>query len=97
MYQKHVDVHQRHYQQIFNKYPGVTAVDVNYRQKDGKVTKELCIQIYVKEKKPEHELPRDQILPKEIEKCSTDVIQEVKLLKDVEVPSVAPAASGQSL
>ena len=74
-YEEHVEVHQKHWKEILDKYPGVTAVDVDYRQKDGKkvVPEELCIQVWVREKKSD--LSKKQRLPTTIDGCRVDVIE----------------------
>ena len=71
LYEKHVQVHRRNWKNIMNKYPEVTAVDVNYKQEDGKeVTPEdLCIQVWV------NNLSKKKRLPKMIEGCRVDVIR----------------------
>ena len=77
LYEKHVEVHRQNWEKIMDEYPGVTAVDVNYRQKDGKkvVPRQLCIQVWVREKKSENSLCEDEILPTEIDGCCVDVIE----------------------
>ena len=76
-YEDYVEAHQQHWEKILDKYPGVTAVDVNYRQKNGKkvVPEELCIQVWVREKKSESSLHKKEILPKTIDGCHVDVIE----------------------
>ena len=79
-YQRHCDVHQKHCDRILSQYPGVTAVDVNYRQKDGKEMEERCIQVWVREKKHECDLPSHHILPREIDGCVVDIIEGEAIL-----------------
>ena len=43
------------------KQPDVTAVDVGYKIKDGKLTDELAIRIHVKRKRDKGCLPADEI------------------------------------
>ena len=77
LYENHVKAHQEHWEEILDEYPGVTAVDVNYRQKDGKkvVPEQLCIQVWVREKKSESSLCEKEILPKTIGGCRVDGIE----------------------
>ncbi len=52
--------------------PGVTAVEIGHKIKDGKQTDEIAIRVHVKEKK---NVPQDQMIPSEINGVKTDVIQ----------------------
>lgn len=54
--------------------PGVIGVGVGLKEKDGKVTEDISLQVYVQQKKSESSLPADQIIPKEIEGIPTDVL-----------------------
>ena len=67
-------VHQRNIDQLIT-WPHVTAVDINYRVRNGKRTNERCIQVYVEKKKPESELNREEILPKELDGVGVDVLE----------------------
>jgi hypothetical protein len=53
--------------------PGVVHVSVGLKQKGGKITDQLCIRVYVKEKKDEENIPPDERIPPEINGVPTDV------------------------
>jgi len=57
------------------KIPGVIAVDIGFKEKDGKLTDIISFIVYVQEKKNEGELPADQIIPKEMYGVKTDVVK----------------------
>jgi hypothetical protein len=63
--------------------PGVTGVAVGFREKDGKLTDEIVIRVYVQDKRPLAEVPAELRIPSEIGGFKTDVIQ-----KGPDVPSV---------
>lgn len=67
-------VKERHERNLLKK-PGVVGCAIGYRYIDGKKTDELCIICYVKEKKPEDKLRKQEIIPKKIEGISIDVIE----------------------
>src|SRR5215471_7541309 len=60
------------------RIPGVVEVGVGLREKQGTLTAEPVFRVYVEQKKPEGEIPSDQIIPKEIRGFPTDVITERK-------------------
>ncbi|WP_353952244.1 hypothetical protein V6K52_02020 [Knoellia sp. S7-12] len=53
--------------------PGVVAVDIAEKEKDGKKTGELSIVVFVEEKKPTSKLAKGAVIPKEIDGIKTDV------------------------
>lgn len=53
--------------------PGVVAVDIAEKEKDGQKTGELSIVVFVEEKKPTSKLSKGAVIPKEIEGVKTDV------------------------
>jgi hypothetical protein len=57
------------------KLPGVTGVDIGYKQKSGKNTDQLSIRVFVTKKKKESEIPPDQLIPRDIQGVPTDVIE----------------------
>ncbi len=57
------------------KRPGVTGVDVGYKEVKGKPTGELAIRVLVADKKPANKVPEDQKIPPEVNGIKTDVIQ----------------------
>lgn len=58
---------------------GVTGCAIGYKYVDDKKTDELCIICYVKEKKPEEELKKKDIIPKTIEGVKIDVVESGEL------------------
>lgn len=57
------------------KRPGVTAVDVGYKIKDGKLTDELAIRVHVKRKLPPEALSEHEKFPKKLGRFNVDVIE----------------------
>jgi len=53
--------------------PGVVAVDIAEKEKDGQKTGELSIVVFVEEKKPTSKLTKGTAIPKEIDGVKTDV------------------------
>ncbi len=53
--------------------PGVKHVSVGLKETGGKVTDQLCIRVYVKEKKDEQELTPAELIPSDINGVPTDV------------------------
>src|SRR5690349_20513296 len=53
--------------------PGVVHVSVGIKERAGGITDELCIRVYVKEKKDEKALSSDELIPAEINGVQTDV------------------------
>jgi hypothetical protein len=72
-------VKRKHVNRLLN-WPNVTAVDINYKTVRAQKTNDLCLVIWVREKKPESEIPAGEILPKEIDDFAVDVFEgEAKL------------------
>lgn len=55
--------------------PGVTGVDIGYKEVGGEPTDRLAIRVLVAEKKPLAEVPKDERVPEEIDGMPSDVIQ----------------------
>jgi hypothetical protein len=53
--------------------PGVKHVSVGLKDTGGKVTDQLCIRVYVKEKKDQQELTPAELIPSDINGVPTDV------------------------
>jgi hypothetical protein len=53
--------------------PGVIHVSVGLKEKSGQVTDELCIRVYVGEKKDSENVPAAELVPIEIDGIPTDV------------------------
>ncbi len=57
------------------KRPGVRGVDVGYKFKDGKLTDELAIRVYVKRKLPREAISEHELFPERQGRFSVDVIE----------------------
>ena len=55
--------------------PGVTGVDVGYKEVGGVLTDQLAIRVHVKKKRAD--VPKAQLVPAEIEGVATDVLERV--------------------
>jgi hypothetical protein len=53
--------------------PGVVHVSVGLKEKNGKLTDQLCIRVYVKEKKSSQQVPLAERIPSQINGIPTDV------------------------
>jgi hypothetical protein len=53
--------------------PGVVHVSVGLKETNGKVTDQLCVRVYVEQKKAKEALPAAQLIPSEINGVPTDV------------------------
>ena len=56
--------------------PDVNSVSISHKMVKGLNTNRLAIKISVSRKRPEHELSPEELLPKEIGGCPTDVVEE---------------------
>lgn len=55
--------------------PGVTAVDVGFKIKDGELTDELAIRVHVKRKLPREAIPEYELFPEHVGSFSVDVLE----------------------
>lgn len=55
--------------------PGVTAVDVGFKIRGGKLTEEIAIRIFVRKKRPPSALASEEMIPGAISGVRTDVIE----------------------
>ena len=80
------------------KYPNVTGFSnrIRKRMRRGIEVDEPVIRIYVSKKVPEHELRRDEVIPKEIAGIKTDVVELGKLKKASFTSRYRPAPCGVS-
>lgn len=53
--------------------PGVFHVSVGLKEKEGQLTEQLCVRVYVREKRSRAEVSEDELIPREIEGVPTDV------------------------
>lgn len=67
-------VKERHKVKLMEK-SGVVGYAIGYKQIGGKKTDEICSICYVKEKKREEKLRKQDIIPKKIDGIPTDVIE----------------------
>jgi hypothetical protein len=61
--------------------PGVTGVDINYKQTQGQKTDRLAIVVSVAEKKPKEVLKPEEVIPPEIDGVPTDVVEKQIVLQ----------------
>ena len=57
--------------------PVVTSIAISYKTVNGQQTDQLAIVFGVKKKRPEEELEEEEMLPKHIQECPTDVVQQM--------------------
>jgi hypothetical protein len=57
------------------KRPGVTAVDVGYKIKDGKMTDVVAVRVHVKRKLPVEALSETERFPEQLGAVPVDVIE----------------------
>jgi hypothetical protein len=62
-------------EQDLKRIPGVTAVSVGAKRKDGKKQDELAICVFVRKKRGRTEIPENEVIPEKIEGISTDVME----------------------
>ena len=55
--------------------PGVTALDVGFKIKDGQLTDELAIRVHVERKLPAEAVPEYDLFPEQVGRFSVDVIE----------------------
>jgi hypothetical protein len=67
-------IKEKHEQELMNK-TGVVGCSIGYKEINGKKTDKLSIVCYVKEKKKEADLKSKDIIPREIERIPTDVVE----------------------
>ncbi|CAB4044782.1 Hypothetical predicted protein, partial [Paramuricea clavata] len=75
------EVRKRYVKDLLNRQ-NVNAVDIGYKEIKGEEIDKLSLKIWVREKKPESELPPNEILPKKIEGCDVDVIENEAIFLD---------------
>ena len=66
------------------KRPGVTAVDVGFKIKDGALTDQLAIRVHVRRKLPPEALPEHELFPEFLGSFSVDVIEATYGLETLE-------------
>lgn len=74
------------------RLPGVVEVGVGMKERGNQLTDQIAFRVYVEEKRPEHELGADQVVPREIDGFRTDVIKvrrRVKIIGFNDVDDVA--------
>lgn len=73
------EVHNRRKNELRRK-GGVVGTAIGRKSKNGKVTADLCIVCFVKEKKPKAELEKRNIVPKTVNGIKTDVVQSGEIV-----------------
>ncbi|HEY1307860.1 MAG TPA: trypsin-like peptidase domain-containing protein [Vicinamibacterales bacterium] len=60
---------------VFRKIPNVTAIGLGGREREGRPTGEIVIKVFVKRKKPPHEVPPREMIPPQFQGVATDVVE----------------------
>jgi hypothetical protein len=69
------DIKRRVKKDLINK-PGVSGVGVGFKEESGKATEKPAIRVYVNLKKKHFDIPKDELIPSEIDGALTDVIED---------------------
>ncbi|CCQ90847.1 hypothetical protein NITGR_430014 [Nitrospina gracilis 3/211] len=73
------------------RLPGVHGIAIGFKMKGNALLPTLCIQVYVRHKRPNAEIPREEQIPAEIDGVPTDVIASgpvETLLDDEDCPNI---------
>ena len=76
--QEEIDAARKELEKVRDEWlrrPGVTAVDIGYRIKDGRLLDELAIRAHVKRKLPLDEIARGDAFPENLGAFPVDVIE----------------------
>ncbi|MDG5799078.1 hypothetical protein QA597_01720 [Marinilabiliaceae bacterium ANBcel2] len=82
---------------LIKKYPNVKEIGIGIKEKNGELTKELCIKIVVSEKIKKENLNNRDIIPSHIEGVVTDITEEedkVPLCNSVDKKIYRPVIGG---
>lgn len=86
------------YESKLRSLMNVTGVAVGYKSVGGKLTSQVAIIVYVRRKLPIELLPKDQVVPSEIEGVPTDVVEaEFTALSTSRTSKIRPAVGGISV
>jgi hypothetical protein len=77
--------------------PGVTAVDLGFRWRDGEITDELALRVHVVRKRPWAELHEWERFPKEVAGIPVDVIEATYTPQHAPGVSLESAATGRGI
>jgi hypothetical protein len=80
----------------FLRIPGVTAVGLGGRERDGRPTGEVVLKVFVERKRPAAELTPGQLLPPEFEGVGVDVVELPEPTLEVAAPP-QPGSPGTSV
>lgn len=75
------------------RLPGVHGIAIGFKMKGNALLPALCIQVYVRRKKPNSEIPREEQIPAEIDGVPTDVIAAgpvQRLMDEADCPNINP-------
>lgn len=75
----------------------VNAVGIGYKETKSKITDELCIKVFVKQKLKESALSKTHIIPKKIDGIATDVFEIGEIHAQANTAKVRPAKPGFSI
>jgi hypothetical protein len=80
----------------FMRVPGVTAVGLGGRERDGRPTGEVVLKVFVERKRPAAELTPGQLLPPEFEGVGVDVVELPEATLEVDPAPPQPGSPGTS-
>lgn len=75
----------------------VNAIGIGFKETKDKVTEQLCIKVFVKQKLKEKDLTKSQIVPKKINDVLTDVFEIGEITAQANTARVRPAKPGFSI
>ena len=81
----------------FLDVPGVTAVGLGGRERDGRPTGEVVLKVFVERKRPAAELTPGQLLPPEFEGIGVDVVELPEPTLEVDPAPPQPGSPGTTV
>lgn len=63
---------------LLNEFPNIDGYSISLKERQNKITDELCVQFYVREKKTLDELKPEEILPANLSAFDIEIITDVK-------------------
>ena len=80
----------------FLRVPGVTAVGLGGRERDGRPTGEVVLKVFVERKRAAADLDSDQLLPREFEGLGVDVVELSEPSLEIDPAPPQPGSPGTS-
>ena len=76
------------------KIPGVVSVAVGLREKDGKLTSEICYKVYVEKKKEKTAIAPADMVPAKVKGIKTDVVELGDIQHEADEKEYRPLCGG---